>query len=110
MPRKFFFKEGFDGRLQMRDRVVHAYEKNRTSLKVLAGPPDNFGMNSLNGHVSTPLFEHLGSSSWHSYDAAMIVKIGRSWKLPVFFAIGVGATFFIIRRSKRRSRTVSVKA
>ena len=29
-------------------------------------------MHRLNGNVTTPLFKHLGSSSWHSWDAAIV--------------------------------------
>ncbi|PWN34357.1 uncharacterized protein FA14DRAFT_148726 [Meira miltonrushii] len=32
--------------------------------------------NKLNGHVQTPLFEHLGASSWHKGDAKAILRIG----------------------------------
>lgn len=61
-------------------------------------------MHSLNGPVSTPIFNHLGSSSWHSYDAAMIVSLGKrhGWKLPLLFVAAVGLAFFVIRRTKRR--------
>lgn len=34
-------------------------------------------MHRLNGDVITPLFHHLGASSWHSFDAALIVSLGR---------------------------------
>jgi hypothetical protein len=84
-------------------RTIHAYQRNRTELKVLAGPPDNFKLHSLNGPVSTPIFNHLGSSSWHSYDAAMIVSLGKSrWKGPVMLAIASTGVFVAIRRSRRR--------
>lgn len=33
--------------------------------------------NKLNGHVTTPLFEHLGASSWHKGDAKAILRIGQ---------------------------------
>ncbi|PWN36465.1 uncharacterized protein FA14DRAFT_175781 [Meira miltonrushii] len=33
--------------------------------------------NKLNGHVETPLFEHLGASSWHKGDAKAILRIGQ---------------------------------
>jgi hypothetical protein len=54
--------------------------------------------------VSTPLFDHLGSSSWHSYDAAMIVSLGKHHgrKLPLVLIGAVGAVFFVMKRLKRR--------
>ena len=84
--------------------MIHAYQPNRTELKVLAGPADNFKMHSLNGHVSTPIFNHLGSSSWHSYDAALIVSVGRTMgtKLPLLAVASGAVAFLIIRRQKRR--------
>ncbi|KAK3358001.1 glycosyltransferase family 32 protein [Lasiosphaeria hispida] len=84
--------------------MIHAFQRNRSELKILAGTRDNFKLHSLNGRVSTPIFDHLGSSSWHSYDAAMIVKLGKSksWRTPVFLVAGVGIAFFIIKKTKRR--------
>jgi inositol phosphorylceramide mannosyltransferase catalytic subunit len=84
--------------------MIHAYQPNRSELKILAGPPDNFKMHSLNGHVSTPIFNHLGSSSWHSYDAALIVSAGRiiGTKMPVLAIAGGAIAFLFIRRAKRR--------
>ncbi|KAK0630945.1 glycosyltransferase family 32 protein [Bombardia bombarda] len=89
--------------------TIHAFQRNRHELKILAGPRSNPNMHSLNGQVTTPIFDHLGSSSWHSYDAAMIVTIGKSgkWVMPVLFVGGIGVAFLIIRRTRRRR---SVKA
>ncbi|AEO68738.1 glycosyltransferase family 32 protein [Thermothielavioides terrestris NRRL 8126] len=84
--------------------TIHAFQRNRTELKILAGPPGNRRMHSLNGPVSTPIFNHLGSSSWHSYDAAMIVSLGKShgWKAPLGLIVGVALAFYIVRRTKKR--------
>jgi hypothetical protein len=51
-------------------------------------------MHMLNGDVDTPLFRHLGSSSWHSFDASLINWFGHSRKGPV--VVLVGATSFIV--------------
>ncbi|KAL2128276.1 hypothetical protein VTI74DRAFT_9425 [Chaetomium olivicolor] len=84
--------------------TIHAFQRDRSSLKILAGPKHHPKMHRLNGPVSTPIFNHLGSSSWHSYDAAMIVSLGKKsgWKLPLVFIAAVGAAFVVIKRSKRR--------
>ena len=47
-------------------------------------------MHHLNGNVSTPVFDHLGSSSWHDYDAHLFKilthpsrwpkKVNRTWQ------------------------------
>lgn len=53
-------------------------------------------MHNLNGDVVTPLFHHLGSSSWHSYDAAMIVSLGKPAFLLRFLAIIVINVFIVL--------------
>jgi hypothetical protein len=70
-------------------RSIHSIQKNRKDLKILSGPEGNELMHRLNGDVITPLFHHLGASSWHSYDAALIMSIGR-FKSPIGRA-GFGA-------------------
>ncbi|KAJ3145580.1 hypothetical protein HDU86_000857 [Geranomyces michiganensis] len=50
----------------------HAIAQNREPLKVLGGQH-----NRLNGAVTTPLFKHLGASSWHRGDAKLFVTIGK---------------------------------
>lgn len=44
----------------------------------------------LNGHVTTPLFEHLGASSWHREDAAMIGRLGKVVEEVKVYAAGMG--------------------
>ncbi|KAG6027515.1 hypothetical protein E4U41_000903 [Claviceps citrina] len=74
--------------------VIHVYESNRTDLKILPGP-----LHSLNGKVSTPIFDHLGSSSWHSYDAKLIVTIGSRINLIIFFFVGIALALFLRKKS-----------
>ncbi|KAJ3184950.1 hypothetical protein HDU87_002516 [Geranomyces variabilis] len=50
----------------------HAIADNREPLKVLGGQH-----NRLNGAVTTPLFKHLGASSWHRGDAKLFVTLGK---------------------------------
>lgn len=77
--------------------VIHVYESNRTELKILPGP-----LHSLNGKASTPIFDHLGSSSWHSYDAKLIVTIGSRINLIFFFFVGVALALFLRKKSLLR--------
>lgn len=78
-------------------------QRNRTEYKVLAGPEDDRGMHSLNGKVATPLFEHLGSSSWHSYDSSLIVLLGESsWMLPLLIVVSGCILIFVGGRYGRR--------
>ncbi|KAH6635951.1 glycosyltransferase family 32 protein [Chaetomium tenue] len=85
--------------------TIHAIQPNRAELKVLAGPKENPNMHNLNGRVSTPILNHFGSSSWHSYDAAIIVLLGKThgWALPVVGVAAVGLVFYGARRLKRRA-------
>ncbi|WQF79043.1 Putative glycosyltransferase, DXD sugar-binding, nucleotide-diphospho-sugar transferase [Colletotrichum destructivum] len=79
--------------------TIHSLQRNRTAIKVLAGPKGNPNLHRLNGAVSTPLFDHLGSSSWHSFDAAFIVSLGRLTKHQIFFlSIGNIAIVVLLRR------------
>jgi mannosyltransferase OCH1-like enzyme len=72
--------------------VIHTYESDRGDLKILPGP-----LHSLNGRVSTPIFDHLGSSSWHSYDAKLFVSVGSRRNL-IFFYLGVVLVLFLRRK------------
>ena len=47
-------------------------QRNTSHLRILTGLPDNPKLHMLNGPVDTPLFRHLGSSSWHEMDAKLI--------------------------------------
>ena len=67
--------------------------------------------NMLNGNVDTPLFRHLGTSSWHSSDAKFIRKIvggvrrsgiGMGWVCVLLVVVVAGV--YVYRR--RGGRTV----
>jgi len=57
--------------------TIHALQKDRSELRILSGTVENANLHALNGDVETPLFHHLGASSWHSFDAFLIVSIGK---------------------------------
>ena len=66
----------------------------------------------LNGNVDTPLFRHLGTSSWHSSDAKFIRKIvggvrrspvGMGW-ICIILVLVVGAVYVVRRRGGRTVR------
>lgn len=68
--------------------------------------------NMLNGNVDTPLFRHLGTSSWHSSDAKFIRKIvggvrrsgiGMGWICVLLVGL-VGAVYVYRRRGGRTVR------
>ena len=74
--------------------VIHLGQANRTNLKILPGP-----MHSLSGRVTTPLFDHLGSSSCHSYDARLIITLGHGTNLLFFVGVGIALALFWRRRT-----------
>ena len=68
--------------------------------------------NMLNGNVDTPLFRHLGTSSWHSSDAKFIRKIvggvrkspiGMGW-ICILLVLGVVGVYVYRRRGGRTVR------
>jgi ABC-type bacteriocin/lantibiotic exporter with double-glycine peptidase domain len=78
-------------------RVIHTLQPNRSESKILVGPSNNFWLHSLNGPVSTPLFNHLGSASWHLYDAELVVLLGKclTWVLPILI-IGIVVILLVV--------------
>lgn len=58
-------------------------------MRILGGTEDNRRLHMLNGFVDTPLFRHLGSSSWHSSDAFLINSLGHPRKGPIIVLVVV---------------------
>lgn len=55
---------------------------------VLADQESNLDPHMLRGKVTTPLFAHGGASSWHGWDAAMIVMIGKHYGWFMLLLVG----------------------
>lgn len=55
---------------------------------ILADEDGNMDPHMLKGKITTPLFAHGGASSWHDWDAAMIVMIGKHYG---YFAFALGS-------------------
>ena len=72
----------------------------------------DYDRHRLSGHVTTPLFQHHGSSSWHSNDASFIKCANNILKvlyrhrtlLFVLFCLSLVALFFLMNRRRRRQR------
>lgn len=79
--------------------VYMAYE-GRSSVKILPGP-----LHSLSGRVSTPLFDHLGSSSWHSSDAKFVRCLFKCLFLLLAFFLGIGVAVYIKGSASRSGRS-----
>ncbi|OGM45767.1 glycosyl transferase [Aspergillus bombycis] len=96
--------------------TIYTTQANRTSLRILSGTPGRPNMHMLNGEVDTPLFRHLGTSSWHANDALfvrMVEEFGGRVLYCVLSAVVVGgcvvASLSIVarRRSVRRETSPS---
>lgn len=85
--------------------TIHVRAPNRGDLKILAGPPDNFKLHTINGPVSTPLFNHLGSSSWHSYDGLIIMSLGKNLKfiIPGIILSVIALRFCVVIITRRNT-------
>ncbi len=70
----------------------------------------------LNGHVTTPLFEHLGASSWHKGDAKAVLLLGKcveffkiAWPLSLIAVMISIGLCFALRSARRNARANSIK-
>jgi mannosyltransferase OCH1-like enzyme len=85
---------------------------DRCSLRLL-----DYKHHRLSGHVTTPLFNHDGSSSWHSKDALLIKTVDNLFKKLfryqelVLFIVFIFLIFSIVfyRRCRRRTATKSLE-
>ena len=68
---------------------------NADNIYVLADEEGKLGPHMLRGAVTTPLFRHGGASSWHEWDAAAIVLIGKHYCYFISMIV-LGALFAIV--------------
>ncbi|KAF7195098.1 Inositol phosphoceramide mannosyltransferase 3 [Pseudocercospora fuligena] len=95
--------------LRLERRKINAGVRKEDQVYILADQNGNMESQMLRGKVVTPLFEHGGASSWHGWDAAMLVLIGKHYGL---FAMGlvlaislvVAAAWKLTRRSRQPQR------
>lgn len=77
---------------------------------VLADENGELAGQMLRGKVVTPVFEHGGASSWHSWDAGLIFFIGKHGGLVAGLAgavlFGLGAMLVFCGRRRRRMRLI----
>ncbi|KAF4124681.1 Mannosyl phosphorylinositol ceramide synthase SUR1 [Geosmithia morbida] len=76
---------------------------------VLADTDGQLGPQMLRGKVTTPLFTHGGASSWHSWDAALVLSLSRHYVLyalvaPVVVVALSLAACSLVRRRRLRLR------
>ncbi|KAE8136327.1 hypothetical protein BDV38DRAFT_272153 [Aspergillus pseudotamarii] len=92
--------------------TIYTTQPNRTSLRILSGPPDRPNMHMLNGFVDTPLFQHLGTSSWHANDALfvrMVEGVGRRVLYCILSAVIVGGWVVFSWSIAARRRSVRME-
>lgn len=92
-----------------RQEAAGLSSKKEDRVYILADENGDMGPQMLRGKIVTPLFEHGGASSWHGWDAAMIVLIGKhyAWFAAGLFVVGtllVLGLWRLARRSKRSKR------
>lgn len=81
-------------------------------LYILADQQGDMEPHMLRGKVRTPLFAHGGASSWHGWDAAAIVVIGKyyGWFASLAGVSAVATVLLLVRcltgRSLRRRRSI----
>ncbi|KAH8695108.1 putative glycosyl transferase [Talaromyces proteolyticus] len=69
--------------------TIFTLQNTRAPFRILGGTAQAPRLHMLNGYVDTPLFRHLGSSSWHSSDAFLINWLGHPRKGPIIVLIVV---------------------
>lgn len=82
-----------------------------SKVHILANESGDINAHMLRGVVTTPLFKHGGASSWHGWDAAMIVLIGKYYTLILqgFLVLSILTGWLVWRfaggRNRRRRRS-----
>lgn len=75
---------------------------------ILSDKHGDMGPHMLRGKVTTPIFTHGGASSWHSWDAALILVIGKHYMLllawlPIALALVASGLYFCAASRRRGS-------
>jgi inositol phosphorylceramide mannosyltransferase catalytic subunit len=74
----------FSNRWMSYVRGLKANPIEGSEVYILANATGDIEPHMLRGAVITPLFEHGGASSWHGWDAAAIVLIGKHYNYVLF--------------------------
>ncbi|KAK5168927.1 uncharacterized protein LTR77_006236 [Saxophila tyrrhenica] len=96
----------FSNRWMSYARSLSASSPDADRQFILADEDGDIESHMLRGAITTPLFTHGGASSWHGWDAAAIVMIGKHY----YYALALGgcgllfATFGIWRCIFSRAR------
>jgi hypothetical protein len=72
---------------------MQALFPGRADLRILWGPNR---LHQLSGAVTTPLFRHLGMSSWHNHDSSFIMLFKPGHPLARIAAAVFSKTFLVI--------------
>lgn len=99
----------FSNRWMSYVRGLSATAPERAGVLILANTRGDIEPHMLRGKVVTPLFEHGGASSWHGWDAAAIVMIGKHYLAFAFVLVSVlllaaGGIWRLVASSSRSSK------
>lgn len=72
---------------------MQALFPGRKDLRILWGPNR---LHQLSGAVTTPLFRHLGMSSWHNHDSSLIMLFKPGHPLARLAGAIFSKTFLVI--------------
>ncbi|KAJ5485447.1 hypothetical protein N7539_005435 [Penicillium diatomitis] len=75
--------------------TIFTLQKERSNYRILSGTTDKPRLHMLNGYVNTPLFRHLGSSSWHEGDARLILLLKHTDPKYIALAAFVAITVLV---------------
>ncbi|KAK4540336.1 hypothetical protein LTR36_009293 [Oleoguttula mirabilis] len=98
----FFTNRWMDYARDLQGRIGVVAEEDK--VYTLADRYGNTEPHMLRGKATTPLFTHGGASSWHSWDAAVIVLIGEHYGYFLML-VGAGLVALVCLMWKLRSRS-----
>lgn len=91
--------------LQLEREKINPGVRTQDSMYILADESGDMESQMLRGKVVTPLFEHAGASSWHGWDAAMLVMIGEHYvSFAAALVITVALVMLAVWKMARRYR------
>lgn len=70
--------------------------RDEDRVYILADEDGNLAPHMLRGVVTTPLFHHGGASSWHGWDAATILFVGKHYHAVVAGAVVLALVVFAV--------------
>ena len=84
-------------------RSVETRVAEEDKVYILADQEGHIESHMLRGAVTTPLFRHGGAGSWHEWNAAVIITMGKHYRyFGAIMALGTLLALAIVRMSRRK--------